>query len=94
MSGIKFSKFVRTPLNVGLQQFDATNLLFSQLIVMTKNEDKPFSSSFVFTLFIEIIFRLDFKFSNIWLENCSPHFKPIVYRQFVEDTVLHSQLMS
>ena len=27
-------------------------------------------------------------FENIWLENCPSHFKPIVYRQFVDDTFL------
>ena len=25
-------------------------------------------------------------FENIWLENCPSHFKPIVYRRFVDDT--------
>ena len=25
---------------------------------------------------------------NIWLENCPSHFKPIVYRRFVDDTLL------
>ena len=25
-------------------------------------------------------------FENIWLENCPTHFKPIVYRRFVDDT--------
>ena len=27
-------------------------------------------------------------FENIWLENCPAHFKPIVYRRFVDDTFL------
>ena len=27
-------------------------------------------------------------FENIWLENCPAHLKPIVYRRFVDDTVL------
>ena len=27
-------------------------------------------------------------FENIWLENCPSHFKPIVYRRFVDDTFL------
>ena len=27
-------------------------------------------------------------FENIWLENCASHFKPIVYRWFVDDTFL------
>ena len=27
-------------------------------------------------------------FENIWLENCPAYFKPIVYRRFVDDTVL------
>ena len=27
-------------------------------------------------------------FENIWLENCPSHFKPIVYRHFVDDTFL------
>ena len=27
-------------------------------------------------------------FENIWLENCPSHFKPIVYRWFVDDTFL------
>ena len=27
-------------------------------------------------------------FENIWLENCPTHFKPIVYRRFVDDTFL------
>ena len=27
-----------------------------------------------------------YNFENIWLENFPAHFKPIVYRQFVEDT--------
>ena len=28
---------------------------------------------------------------NIWLGNCSPHFKPVVDRRFVDDTFLHFQ---
>ena len=27
-------------------------------------------------------------FENTWLENCPAHFKPIVYRRFVDDTFL------
>ena len=27
-------------------------------------------------------------FENIWLENCPGHFKPIIYRRFVDDTFL------
>ena len=27
-------------------------------------------------------------FENIWLENCPSHFKPIVYRRFVDDGFL------
>ena len=27
-------------------------------------------------------------FENIWWENCTAHFKPIVYRRFVDDTFL------
>ena len=27
-------------------------------------------------------------FENIWLENCPAHFKPIIYRRFVDDTFL------
>ena len=27
-------------------------------------------------------------FEKIWLENCPTHFKPIVYRRFVDDTFL------
>ena len=27
-------------------------------------------------------------FENIWLENCPAHFKPNVYRRFVDDTFL------
>ena len=27
-------------------------------------------------------------FENIWFENCLSHFKPIVYRRFVDDTLL------
>ena len=27
-------------------------------------------------------------FENIWLENCPSHFKPIVYRWFVDDPFL------
>ena len=27
-------------------------------------------------------------FENIWLENCPTHFKPLVYRWFVDDTFL------
>ena len=27
-------------------------------------------------------------FENIWLENCPSHFKPIVYRRFVDETFL------
>ena len=27
-------------------------------------------------------------FENIWFENCPAHFKPIVYRRFVDDTFL------
>ena len=27
-------------------------------------------------------------FENIWLENCPVHFKPVVYRWFVDDTFL------
>lgn len=27
-------------------------------------------------------------FENNWLENCLPHVKPIVYRGFVDDSVL------
>ena len=27
-------------------------------------------------------------FESIWLENCSAHFKPMVYRRFVDDTFL------
>ena len=27
-------------------------------------------------------------FENIWLENCPVHFKPIVYRRFVDDLFL------
>ena len=27
-------------------------------------------------------------FEKIWLENCPAHFKPIVYRRFVDDTFL------
>ena len=27
-------------------------------------------------------------FEKIWLENCSSHFKPIVYRRFIDDTIL------
>ena len=30
-------------------------------------------------------------FENIWLENCPAHFKPIVYRRFVDDTFLFFQ---
>ena len=27
-------------------------------------------------------------FENIWLENCPSHFKPLVYRRFVDETFL------
>ena len=27
-------------------------------------------------------------FENSWLENCPSHFKPIIYRRFVDDTLL------
>ena len=27
-------------------------------------------------------------FENIWLENCPSHFKPFVYRRFVDETFL------
>ena len=27
-------------------------------------------------------------FENIWLENCSTQFKPVVYRRYVDDTFL------
>ena len=27
-------------------------------------------------------------FENIWLENCPAHFKPILYKRFVHDTIL------
>ena len=27
-------------------------------------------------------------FENIWLENCPAHFKPIIYKSFVDDTFL------
>ena len=27
-------------------------------------------------------------FENIWLESCPAHFKPVVYRRFVDDTFL------
>ena len=49
------------PLNVGLRETDVTNLLFSRLIVISRNDSEPFYSSsdvnFVFMVLVEISFQ-------------------------------------
>ena len=37
-------KVMKTPLKVGLRQIDVLNLLFSRLIVISRNDSKPMSS--------------------------------------------------
>ena len=32
-------------------------------------------------------------FEKIWLENCLRHFKPIIYRRFVDDTLNYNAFM-
>ena len=53
---MKRPKFVKTPLTVGLQETDVTNLLFLRLIFTSKNDCEPFSSvsdvSFMFLCFL------------------------------------------
>ena len=73
------TKFVKMTLNVGLRWTDVTNLLFSRVIIITRNDSEPFSSisdvNFVF-LSCLMIHTILFKLFSIIL--CSKELNCII----------------